>query len=270
MKRKSLLLVLILSIFVSTISYAKVPSPSKDFYVYDEMKVLSSQTKDDIMRTNIEIEGKTKAQIVVATVNDLKGQEAFDYSVEMFRDWGIGDSKLNNGVLILLAYQPTEGNYKIEIRVGGGLEGILNDGKVGRIIDEYFAPNFDKKDESTFDESLKETFNAVVSQVITEYNIEIDGDYEKYLDNLDSDDGEFTRIIVIMAIIIAISIFANKNNKNNHNNRNRRGPFGGGYYGGFGGGFGGSSGRSGSGGFSGGGFSGGGGSTGGGGAGRSF
>lgn len=263
LKRKFFLLITIFTVFVSTISFA-MPKPNKDFFVYDEMKVLSQETKDNIMKTNMELEKKTKAQIVVATIKDLEGKTREDYALEMFRKFGIGDSKERNGVLILLGYEPITDKYEIRIEVGYGLEGILNDGKVGRIIDNYFGSNFNRDNLKTSDKALNEVFNAVVSQVVQEYNIELTGDYSEYSDELDSNNG--FSIGKIIGLIIIIIIVSSISGRGNFNNRSRRG--GGGFFGGFGGGYygggfgGGSSG--------GGGFSGGGGSSGGGGAGRSY
>ena len=61
-----------------------------------------------------------------------------DYSTQLFRNFGIGNSKLNNGVLMLIALDERQSR----IEVGYGLEGILNDAKTGRIQDNYMIPYF--------------------------------------------------------------------------------------------------------------------------------
>lgn len=257
------ILIVLTLIFSTTSSFAKLnlPSPTKEFYYYDEMGVISDELKSEILKTNVELQGKTKAQVVVATVNDLQEYPIEEYALEMFRKWGIGDKTLNNGVLILLGKEPTTDKHSIYIATGYGLEGRLNDGKVGRIIDEFFIPLINREDPTSFDEAIRETFRAVVSQVILEYNVELDGDYEKYMNRLDSSE-EVNGWVILLIIIILILL---------SRRRRFRGPGSrGGYRRGYSpwsfGGYSGSS-RS-SGGF--GGFSGGGGSSGGGGAGRSF
>lgn len=262
LKRFFPILLVLTIIFSTTSSFAKLnlPSPTKEFYYYDEMGVISEDLKSEIIKTNVELQGKTKAQVVVATVNDLQQYPIEEYALEMFRKWGIGDKERNNGVLILLGKEPTNDKYSIYIATGYGLEGRLNDGKVGRIIDEFFIPNINRDDPTSFNEGLRETFRAVVSQVILEYDVELDGDYEKYMDRLDSHE-EVNGWVILLIIIILILL---------SRYRTPRGPRGRGYRRGYSpwsfGGFSGSSGSSG--GF--GGFSGGGGSSGGGGAGRSF
>ncbi|MDU2202378.1 MAG: TPM domain-containing protein, partial [Anaerococcus hydrogenalis] len=138
----------------------------------------------------------------------------------------------------------------------------LNDGKVGRIIDEFML---DYMRQGDFSKGIREGFNAIVSEIAEEYQVELNGDYDKYSERLKEDQGEEidirTLIFIFIIFIIFSRIFAGRGNYRGG------GGFTGGF-GGFGGGsFGGFSGGS-SGGFSGGGFSGGGGSSGGGGASR--
>ena len=255
-------ILLVLTIIFSTTSIAKLnlPSPTKEFYYYDEMGVISEDLKSEILKTNIELQGKTKAQVVVATVEDLQQYPVEEYALELFRKWGIGDKELNNGVLILLGREPTTDKYSIYIATGYGLEGRLNDGKVGRIIDEFFIPLINRDDPTSFNEAIRETFRAVISQVILEYDVELDGDYEKYINRLENSE-EVNGWVILLIFIILILLSRYRTPRGPRGRRYRRG-YNPGSFGGFG-----SSGRS-SGGF--GGFSGGGGSSGGGGAGRSF
>ncbi|MBU5873027.1 TPM domain-containing protein, partial [Vibrio cholerae O1] len=53
-----------------------------------------------------------------------------------FRQYGLGNKTMNNGVLLVVAVK----DRKIRIEVGYGLEGALPDGKVGRILDQYAIP----------------------------------------------------------------------------------------------------------------------------------
>ena len=69
---------------------------------------------------------------MVVTVNSLDGDAIEDYANKLFRQYGIGDSKKNNGVLILLSIQ----DRKCRIEVGYGLEGTLTDGNTGLIQED--------------------------------------------------------------------------------------------------------------------------------------
>jgi uncharacterized protein len=62
----------------------------------------------------------------VVTVNSLDGADVYDYSINLFRKWGIGSKGTNRGVLILLAIQ----DHRYRITVGRGLDSILAEGNV--------------------------------------------------------------------------------------------------------------------------------------------
>ena len=59
-------------------------------------------------------------------------------------EWGVGQAKEDNGVLVLVA--PNEREMRIE--VGYGLEGVLPDGLAGQVIRDDFTPRFKEADYS--------------------------------------------------------------------------------------------------------------------------
>jgi len=73
-----------------------------------------------------EIDAKAHAQIVIVTVNSLDGANIYDYSLSLFKQWGIGTKPANRGVLILLAIQ----DHRYRITIGSGLDSILKEGNV--------------------------------------------------------------------------------------------------------------------------------------------
>ena len=79
--------------------------------------------------------------MAVVTVPSLNGVPTEDYAVQLFKEWGIGQAKTDNGVLVLVA--PNEREMRIE--VGYGLEGIRPDGLAGQIIRENFVRAPDKR-----------------------------------------------------------------------------------------------------------------------------
>ena len=79
----------------------------------------------------VAIERRTQHQVAVAVVRSLAGLDVREYSERLFRHWGVGRAREMDGVLLLLAV----GDRKVRIEVGYGLEGVLNDGKVGSFLD---------------------------------------------------------------------------------------------------------------------------------------
>lgn len=271
------LLFLVFFCLFQTKTYASIPSPTDNYYL-DELNLLDESTKENINKTNRQLEDKTGSQVVVMTLDNPDMLEGNYYGTEIFNSWKIGDDKKDNGVLILLLMSDQEGQNQINIITGYGIEGRLNDGKIGRIIDTFMLDNLQAGNYSL---ALNEGFNAVVGEIAAEYDIELEKDYASYQNELEDsyyEDGLSIKTIFIMLIIfIIISSMFNRNNYGGGGGggfrRRRRYTyprFGPGWsswgdssgsWGGFGGG---------SGGGFGGGFSGGGGSSGGGGAGRKF
>lgn len=199
-------LLLITYIFVFSLSNTAAaknyPSPTDDFYVNDFANVLDSDTEAYISSMNSELEKATGAQVVIVTVSEIKDEALDDFSLELLRKWGIGDSKKNNGVLILLDV----GGRQSRIEVGYGLEGALPDGKTGRIQDTFMLPYFKEGDYST---GIREGFNAVINEVYYEYGYDspIKGDYNIPKDEVNKNSPIPKLILAIFVIALIILDF---------------------------------------------------------------
>jgi len=165
-KKTRIFLILFIFLFLIVSNVYAVVKPTSNFYVNDYANLLSSETENYIMSVNQSLNSKTKAQVVVVTVKNLEGNSLEDYSTELFRNFGIGDSKLNNGVLMLIALEERQSR----IEVGYGLEGILNDAKTGRIQDNYMIPYLK---ENNWNDGIKNGFSAIVSEIEKEYNVSV-------------------------------------------------------------------------------------------------
>lgn len=273
------LLISLLILLFPLKSMASLPAIPSDFY-YDELGMLDYSAKENITKTNKELVSKTGSQVMVATVKNTNGLPARDLGPQIFNKWKIGDQDKKNGVLILISEDDLSGKREVFITTGYGIEGRLNDGKVGRIIDNFMLE--DLKD-GNYSKAINEGFNAIVAEVADEYNVKLDGNYDYYLNENAGSGYEISFGTLFMMLVVFI-VISNMLNRSRFYGRNR-----GRYYRGypryrryhndpfdsytwtnssnsFGGSFGGSSSNS---SFSGG-FTSGGGSSGGGGAGRSF
>jgi len=184
----------------------EIPAQSSQFYVNDCAGLLSPETESYVISVNTELQEKTGAQVVVATVNDIDGASIEEYSTEMFRSYGIGDKDKDNGILMLLAYTERE----VRIEVGYGLEGPLNDAKVGRLMDEYMIPYF-KNDQ--WDEGMVNCFNAVIQEICTEYNIELSYNQPTVIEPAsqpEEDDNSFYYMVAFGIISFIIGLISGK------------------------------------------------------------
>jgi uncharacterized protein len=215
---------------------ATIPSPTSDFYVNDFANILNPDTKQSIFESARALDATSSVQIVIVTIPSLAGDDLETYATTLFRDYQIGNQEKNSGLLILLARD----DRQLRIEVGYGLEGILPDGKVGRLQDEFMIPALR---ENNFDLALTQGYNAFHQEILAHLD-------EVGVTPPPEEDLSFADIIILIIIItiIIISFF----NAGNSSGGNRSSGFGG--FGGSGGG----------------GFRGGGGSSGGGGASRRF
>ena len=164
-KCKALFFLFILFIFPFSVN--AIVKPTNDFYVNDYAKILTEQTKEYLMKKSITLQENSGIQIVVTTVKNLEGKSIEDYSLEFARSAGIGNKNENNGILILIAYQ--ERNLRIE--VGYGLEGIITDGKAGRIRDNYMVPYLKKND---WNNGVKNGYDAIYQEIVKEKNLNLE------------------------------------------------------------------------------------------------
>jgi uncharacterized protein len=106
--------------------------------VTDLANVIDPATEAEIDGRLEQLERQTSSEVAVVTVPSLEGTPVEDYAMRLFKEWGIGQAKEDNGVLVLVA--PNEREMRIE--VGYGLEGVLPDGLAGQVIRENFIPRF--------------------------------------------------------------------------------------------------------------------------------
>jgi len=255
-KNTQVFLKVIVCLLFTQISFGQFTIPEKpelQTSVYDYANVLSATEKSQLEEKLIKYSDSTTTQIVVITIESLKGEDIGILTPKWGQTWGIGGTAKNdNGVLILLA----KAERKIWISAGYGLEDRLSAGIGGEITRNIIIPEFKT---GSYYKGLDKGIDAIIDVFKGKYKGERKKNKEKGIPILP---------IIIIVVIILVLISRNKNNGGNSGNSSGgpslldiiilsslggggrgSGGFGGGSSGG-GGGFGG--------GFGGGGFSGGG------------
>lgn len=117
--------------------------PDLQTSVYDYAQILSPENKSALEQKLIRYADSTSTQIVVITIESLKGEDIGILTPKWGHAWGIGGSEQNdNGVIILLA----KAEKKIWISAGYGLEDRLTAGIGGEITRNVIVPEFKKGD----------------------------------------------------------------------------------------------------------------------------
>lgn len=106
--------------------------------VVDQAGLLSAAARQSLIEQLAAHERATGNQLVVVTLKSLQDLTIEEYGYQLGRAWGIGQARLNNGVLLIVA--PNE--RKVRIEVGYGLEGALTDALSHDIIQRRILPPF--------------------------------------------------------------------------------------------------------------------------------
>ncbi|MBU3913064.1 MAG: TPM domain-containing protein, partial [Nanoarchaeota archaeon] len=134
MKKELLLVVILLSSFAIAL---EVPD-YKDKYVNDFAGIFTSSQITSMRASLQELDYNTTAEVAVVTIADCGGD--YDgFAMKLAEKWKIGKADKDNGLLILYC----QAENKITVKTGYGLEGILPDSKLGRMLDEYYVPQRD-------------------------------------------------------------------------------------------------------------------------------
>lgn len=147
----------------------QIPNPRlNNSWVADTAHILSESTQATINQKIDQLEAKNGTEIAVVTVeNTASFASPKQFTTGLFNHWGIGKQGQDNGVLFVVSV----GERRVEIETGYGVEGILPDARVGRIIDNQIIPQFKQ---GNFDQGVLNGTIALVQALENESFLPID------------------------------------------------------------------------------------------------
>ena len=138
-----ILLIFAPSVVPAAESVSSLPAPTG--YVSDFAGVLSESTKYNLENLCTQVDRQAHSQIAVVTIKTLDNDQPIDeFATALEEKWKVGRKGTDRGVLMVVVMNPRK--YRIE--VGYGLEGILNDAKVGD-IGRAMVPSLSQGDYNT-------------------------------------------------------------------------------------------------------------------------
>lgn len=182
----------------------EVPAaPPLERPIIDQTESLANEDIDRIAQLINAERQKKSFQIGVLMIPTLGSDDSLEeYSLKVARQWGIGDKKKSNGVLLLIA----KNDRKMRIEVGNGMEGSLTDARASQIIRNTIAPKFRSGDYAGGVEAgVKRIIDAAEGRNLSD-------------NDMDGESIVSTTIIVIFITIIVIAILKG----NGSNGRHRR------------------------------------------------
>lgn len=114
--------------------------PRQDGAINDFAGVLSAGERAEIVQARQALLGARGAELVVATIGAVEEYDQSDRSFEafatgLFNSWGIGDSRRNDGVLLLVAVR----DRRVRIELGSGF-GSQHNAAMQEVIDQAIVP----------------------------------------------------------------------------------------------------------------------------------
>jgi len=199
---RSLLIVLITSIFMLNVSAQDFPAAPKRL-VSDYTNTLNSMQVQALEDKLLTFEDSTSTQIAVVVMNTTGDYDIADYAVRLAQKWGVGNKKYNNGIMLLVAL----GDRAVTIQTGYGLEGAVPDAIAYRIIENEIKPAFKQGDYYT---GLDKATNALIAYSKGEYK------NEGRDQQTPAGGGNLLKIIIFIVVVIVI-LAASKGGGGNNN-----------------------------------------------------
>lgn len=106
--------------------------------VIDQANILNPQEKQRLESQLRTIYQQGLAQAAVVIVPTTNGMPIFDYALQVAEKWQLGSKDIDDGLLMVVAVNDRD----MYILTGYGLEGVLPDAAVNRIIREDITPLF--------------------------------------------------------------------------------------------------------------------------------
>jgi len=166
MRKICLYILLFLSLTAYSASYAPadVPNPKSTDYrtcVANPDGILSDAACAVLNQIGQQLQKEVEVELAVVAIDEMKNADAEGFALKLFNTWGVGNKDKNTGIMILLV----TGSRDIRIQTGGGLEGLLPDGKCGEIIDVYML---DDLSNNRWNEALIAGAQTILDELTTD------------------------------------------------------------------------------------------------------
>ena len=160
-------------------------------YVTDPTNILAPAATDTINAILGRLEKSTGIETAVVMLPSIGENDIFDFSTDLFRKWGIGKAKNNNGLLILFVMD----QHKVRFATGYGIEGTMTDAMSKRIQTQYMVPAFKRSD---WNKGMVDGVRATAKV--------LDGSMEPEAADTDTDDILFSIGIIVGIVLLVMFV----------------------------------------------------------------
>lgn len=129
-------------LFFSFPALAQVPVPALTARVTDLTGTLTPEQRNALEQRLAAFEASKGAQIAVLLVPTTEPEEIEQFGIRVAEKWKVGRKGVDDGAILIVAMK----DRAVRIEVGYGLEGVLPDATVKRIVEEHIIPRFKQGD----------------------------------------------------------------------------------------------------------------------------
>lgn len=141
------------------------PKPDPPRLVNDLAHVMTPDQVASLENKLVDYDDSTSIQIAVVTVPTVGDESIEDYALAILREWGVGNKKTNNGLVILAAIQ----DRKVYIATGYGMEGSVPDITAKAIVENEIIPNFKGNSQDNYYRGFNQAADAIIKAAAGEY-----------------------------------------------------------------------------------------------------
>lgn len=189
----------LLFVLWTTSAYAVVPDrPTTPGFVFDYSNVINDDVEAELNNFALALQQSGQLEVFFVTVGTIGDYESYEYGLELFRQWGIGDAEKDNGLLIYATTDMPAGENTVYITTGYGAEGSYPDGRVGELIDTYMLPSLADGDYTT---AFAQVAEAIREQEQLPYDW-ANPEAFSYNDGLDAE-----AILILIGVFIAFLVY---------------------------------------------------------------
>lgn len=115
-----------------------IPAPTPTGYVADVVDVIPAEVEAQLVESLRRFELDTSIEIALLVVNSTEGEYIRDFALRHARDWGVGKSSSDTGILFVAAISDRKWSFE----VGYGMEPFITDLRSKRIAEKFLVPLF--------------------------------------------------------------------------------------------------------------------------------
>jgi uncharacterized protein len=120
----------------------KIPQPIGLINDYEKSFTPAEEKRIDSLIQSINARGKVKIAFATFDSSYVPDSLFAKYSLQVAKQWGIGDKNKSNGIFLCLSLTMRN----VQIRTGLGVEDLVTDSMISRVIDSTIIPAFKRKE----------------------------------------------------------------------------------------------------------------------------